>query len=42
MKKIFALLIPVTSMSCYSQQTEKFNLGFESQNEGNALSDGWS
>lgn len=41
MKKIFALLIFLTSLTCYSQQSDKFNLGFENQEKGNVLSTGW-
>lgn len=41
MKKIYVLLIFLTSLTCYSQKIQKFNLGFESQKNGNSLSDGW-
>ncbi|WP_057937649.1 S41 family peptidase [Algoriphagus resistens] len=41
MKKIFVLLFLLSSLNCFAQQVEKFNLGFEHQKEGNTLSDDW-
>ncbi|WPR76378.1 S41 family peptidase [Algoriphagus sp. NG3] len=41
MKKIFVLLFLMSSLNCFAQQVEKFNLGFEHHKEGNTLSDGW-
>jgi len=41
MKKILISLLTTISLSCQGQETEKFNLGFEIQNEGKSLSDGW-
>ncbi|MGB5480776.1 MAG: hypothetical protein WBM91_06845 [Eudoraea sp.] len=41
MNKILILLFVITVLSCQTQQTEKFNLGFENQKEINNLSDGW-
>jgi len=42
MKELLTLLIFITtSLCCQGQQTEKFNLGFESQQHENSLSDGW-
>lgn len=41
MKKIFVLLFLLTSLNCFAQQTAELNLGFEHQEEGNALSDDW-
>ncbi len=35
------ILIALTTMSCQAQKREKFNLGFETQNEGKQLSEGW-
>lgn len=41
MKKVLTLLFVITSLSCLSQKVEKFNLGFEKQEDKKLLSDGW-
>ncbi len=41
MKKTLIILLTIFSMSCYAQDPDKFNLGFENQNESTSLSDGW-
>ncbi|MCC5915961.1 MAG: peptidase S41 [Cryomorphaceae bacterium] len=42
MKRILALLlISITVLCCQSQNDDKYNLGFEKINEGEALPEGW-
>src|SRR5690606_9271174 len=41
MKKILIALLTIISLNCQGQKTEKYNLGFENQNEEKTLSDGW-
>ncbi|KAB5487526.1 MULTISPECIES: S41 family peptidase [Flagellimonas] len=41
MKLFTSVLILIISISCRGQVEEKFNLGFEDQETGNDLSDGW-
>src|SRR5690606_42121619 len=41
MKKILIALLTIISLNCQGQKTEKYNLGFENQNEEKILSDGW-
>lgn len=41
MKKILIALLTIISFSCQAQETEKYNLGFENQQENETLSDGW-
>lgn len=41
MKKILIAIMTLTFFSCQTQKLEKYNLGFESQKEGETLSDGW-
>lgn len=41
MKQILAVLILMTSLIAHAQADEKFNLGFENQEDKTKLSDGW-
>lgn len=41
MKKILITLLIIISITCQAQKIEKFNLGFENQQDEKALSDGW-
>ena len=41
MKQVIILIITITLSSCQAQNDEKFNLGFEIQNNLEELSDGW-
>lgn len=41
MKQILKVLILITTLGCQAQINEKFNFGFEIQNNKNDLSDGW-
>ena len=41
MKQILAFLFVITSLSGHAQANEKFNLGFEDQEDITSLSDGW-
>lgn len=42
MKKLLLALLSVLTIACQNEKTEKFNLGFETQSDSTALSDGWS
>jgi C-terminal processing protease CtpA/Prc len=42
MKKLVLVLITIISISCQAQNTQKFNLNFETQSDPMSLSDGWS
>lgn len=41
MKKILQALLIIISLNCQAQKIDKYNLGFENQKDGKALSDGW-
>lgn len=41
MKKIAIFVLTSFMICCHAQTVQKFNLGFEKQNDGNLLSDGW-
>lgn len=41
MKKLLFFILTSFTISCQAQTDPKFNLGFEKQNAGNALSEGW-
>jgi C-terminal processing protease CtpA/Prc len=41
MQKILLLLFLLTAFNCQAQNNDKFNLGFEAQNNEKGLSDGW-
>ena len=41
MNKILIILLTIIFFNCQGQEAEKYNLGFENQNEEKSLSDGW-
>jgi hypothetical protein len=42
LKKLLLSSLTIITLICQAQNTEKFNLGFETQNNQEKLSDGWS